>query len=277
MISWVPPAIAFQLDAITITWYGIILSGAVLVSYIVATLLAQFHDKRRGTDYGRHIDSLFWWTFAPAFLGARILFIVYHPFYFASHPAEMIAVWNGGLVWHGALIAGLAGSAFYCAWKKIPWLALADIAAPAIALGQAIGRWGNYFNQENYGLPTTLPWGIVIDPLNRIEGYEHFISFHPAFLYESLWNLILFFLLLRLFCQYILGASLPRMGSGLLFSLYFISYSLGRFAIEFLRIDTVPVLFDLRAPQWWSVGIIAAGGILLWFVSKKGSAPLRRE
>lgn len=269
MVTWVPPSLAFQSDTFTITWYGIILSGAVLVGYVMVVLLTRLHDKKRGTNYERHIDPLFWWSFVPALLGARILFIAYHPSYFSSYPAEMIAVWHGGLVWHGALIGCLAGSALYCAWKKIPWLALADIAAPALALGQAIGRWGNYFNQENYGLPTDMPWGIIIEPQNRVSGFEQFVSFHPAFLYESLWDIALFIFLWKIIRQKVLRTS-PSAGTpGMIFAFYVIVYSVGRFAIELLRIDTVPVLWGLRAPQWISLGFIMIGILVIYGVLHK--------
>lgn len=261
--EWIPSS-TVAIGGLSLSFYGMMMGLALISAYIIALLVARRFDRMRGTHIEDHIDGLFWWIFVPALLGARVLFIAYHPDYFASAAQEAFMIWHGGIVWHGALIGGIAGSAAYCRWKKISWFDMADILAPALALGQAIGRWGNYFNQENYGLPTDLPWGIPVDFAHRLAGYEQHTYFHPAFLYESMGNSLLFVALLYLVYHGILKKQVQKYRSGMIFMLYLAMYSLGRFAIEFLRVDIVPVVWGMRMPQWWSIGIVTS--IVLLFI-----------
>jgi phosphatidylglycerol:prolipoprotein diacylglycerol transferase len=204
---------------------------------------------------------------ASGFIGGRAVFVVYNLPYFLEYPSEIPAIWHGGWVWHGAFLGGLIALILYARAKKLSWLLLADFFSPGVALAQSIGRWGNYFNQELYGKPSDVPWAIAIDPLNRVAGYEEFARFHPTFLYESLWDLLIFIALLLLFRRITMRAL--NIIPGLLFSVYLIAYSSGRFFIEFFRIDPVPVFASLRAPQWWSIALACFGILILLQRQKK--------
>jgi phosphatidylglycerol:prolipoprotein diacylglycerol transferase len=148
----------------------------------------------------------------------------------------------------------------FCRRRKLAFPLWADIAAPGLALGQAIGRWGNFVNQEVYGKPTTLPWAVRIDPAHRVvAGYENIETYHPLFLYESLWNFALMGLLLWLGRRYD-----HWLKDGDLFIIYLIGYPLGRFFLEFLRLD-VSMVGGINANQMlMAVVVILAGGLLYW-------------
>ncbi|MBI4249973.1 prolipoprotein diacylglyceryl transferase [Candidatus Uhrbacteria bacterium] len=240
--------------------YGVVVALAGVAAFGVAYFLflrVSLRD-RSGVDF----YTLFFFVLLGGIVGGRALFILYHLSYFIEYPFEIPAIWHGGWVWHGAAAGGGIALYTYARFKHVSFLRLADVIVPGLAIGQAIGRWGNYFNQEAYGLPTSLPWGIRIDFENRIAGYETFTAFHPTFLYESLWDVALFVFLFIFAFRYSREGALAR-NPGTLFALYLILYSAGRFMIEFLRIDTVPVIVGLRAPQWISLILIAAGLFLL--------------
>lgn len=270
--TWIPQA-TFGVGSVTLALYGLMFALALIGAYGATLVLAKRFDRHLGTHFEDHVDGIFWWAFIPALVCARLLFVAYHPDYFIAAPSEVIAIWHGGIVWHGALVGGIIGSALYCAWKKISWFAFADMVAPALALGQAIGRWGNYFNQENYGLPTALGWGIPIDIEHRIGGYEQFAYFHPTFLYESKWDMLLFFILLYLLYRWVFLKKATWYQGGMIFSLYLVLYSTGRFLIEFLRIDTVPLFWGLRLPQWWSIDIVLLVVIFFFVYYRKKICP----
>ncbi|MBI4599626.1 prolipoprotein diacylglyceryl transferase [Candidatus Uhrbacteria bacterium] len=269
-----PPFSEFFLGSTRISMYGVLISLGFLAAYSATLILA----RRSIVSY--HIDRMLLWAVIPAIFFARALFVAYHLDYFFVHPGEMIAVWQGGWVWHGALFGGLFGIFLYSRKNKISLLSLLDICAPGVALGQAIGRWGNFFNQEAYGLPTSVPWGIPIDEAHRLPGFEQFSLFHPTFLYESFFDVLLF-ISLAVFTLKRLDPGLRRddkeredsttqKPAALIFFLYLILYSLGRFGIEFLRIDIVPLALGLRAPQWISAGLIIVGAWgLVWVLRKE--------
>lgn len=252
--DWVPPS-TLEIVGITVSLYGLAVALGLICAYALMLYLARHSDRVRGTDFENHVDGLFWWSFVCGLVAARLLFVIYHPDYYVSAPQEIIAIWHGGIVWHGALVGGIAGSVAYCRWKKISWFGMADLAVPVVALGQAIGRWGNYFNQENYGLPTSLPWGIPIDIAHRLPGYEQYWYFHPTFLYESKWDIMLFIASIYLLYRWVFQKRNTWYRNGVLFMTYLVFYSVGRFVIEYIRIDTVPIIWGYRMPQWWSIDI----------------------
>lgn len=270
----------FALGPLQVSVYGILLALGTLSAY-GATIALLLLRKRAEWPNINYIDSVLLWALIPAVVFARLLFVMYHIDYFGANPQEIIAVWHGGWVWHGALFGGLLGIFLYCKKVRISFLLLLDILAPGAALGQAIGRWGNFFNQEAYGLPTSLPWGIIIAPDKRLPGYETFTTFHPAFLYESVFDLVLFFFLGLLLLRRREPMDAPRAGppspkgfgaaqrEGVVFFLYLLIYSAGRFGIEFLRIDVVPVIGGLRAPQWISLALMIIGVCGLAWVLRK--------
>ena len=154
------------------------------------------------------------------------------PDYYFSNPLQILNTRKGGLGIPGAVIGGILALWIYTKRKGLKMTTWADIIVPGLALAQAIGRWGNFFNQELYGPPTNLPWGIYIDEAHRLAGYEAFSKFHPMFLYESLWNLFNFFLLMLIGRKYE-----EKLVSGDLLYIYLIVYPVGRFLLEFIRLD----------------------------------------
>jgi phosphatidylglycerol:prolipoprotein diacylglycerol transferase len=219
--------VAFQLGPLTVRWYSImILSGIVAGAF-----LASREAKRRG-DNPEHILAILVFAIPLAFIGARLYHVIHRWDFYSQNPILIFAVWRGGLGIFGGLAGGIIGFLIYSKWKRLNILRWLDIIAPSILLGQAIGRWGNFFNQELYGYPTDLPWAVYIDPAHRLPGYENFEHFHPLFLYESLWNFLGCFLLLflgRKFGHRLLNGEILLMGA--------IYYSLGRFLNEGLKID----------------------------------------
>jgi prolipoprotein diacylglyceryl transferase len=214
---------------------------SILAGFFVFSRLAQ----RKINLAKNKIFDLFFYLVIFGIVGARLYYILSGPKYFFYHPGEMFFLWQGGIGIYGALAAGLIVLYFFSRRQKISFLNLSDCVAPAVVLGQAIGRWGNYFNQEVYGRPTNLPWGIPV-------GSEYF---HPTFLYESIFDSIIFLFLI------FLGKKQKNI-PGEIFSWYLILYPLGRFFIEFLRIDQRPILFGLKLAQFFSLGLFI-GGLLL--------------
>lgn len=224
-----------------IRYYGIILMAGALA----AAVLAERQARKAGLDPERVWDCLIWVLLAGV-VGARIWHILTPPQsmveagittrYYLTHPLDMLAVWRGGLGIPGAVIGGVLALFIYSRKHHLSFAAWVDVAAPAVALGQAIGRWGNFINQELYGMPSNLPWAIRIAPENRLPGFESFERFHPLFLYESLWNFINLGVLLAISAKY-----RERLLAGDLFLIYLIIYSVGRFFLEFLRLDPSPV------------------------------------
>ena len=156
--------------------------------------------------------------------------------WYLTHPLDMINIRNGGLGIPGAVIGGALAMLVLCRRRKMSFLMWADIVVPGVALAQAIGRWGNFFNQELYGKPTNLPWKLYIDPLHRVPGYENYDYFHPLFLYESLWNVLIMTLLLWASHRFE-----KWLKPGDILMAYVILYAIGRFSLEFLRLDSAQV------------------------------------
>ena len=182
-----PGSIAFYLGPLPIRWYGILMATSIVVGLWVAYRQA----KREGLP-ADDIISAGQWAVLAGLAGARIYEVIFNWDYYGEFPWKIPAVWEGGLAMHGSLIAGpLVGIWLAYRWR-LPVLRSLDVAAPSIVLGQAIGRWGNYFNEEAFGRPTDLPWKLFISKAHRPPGYVDFEYFHPTFLYESLWNLAVF-------------------------------------------------------------------------------------
>jgi phosphatidylglycerol---prolipoprotein diacylglyceryl transferase len=253
-------------------YYGmIIMAGAVAGAFVARHILSK-----REKDPDLVWDGLIW-ALVFGIIGARLwhiftpskslLALGYTTSYYLTHPLDMVTTWKGGLGMPGALIGGVLGLYIFARRRKLSFLGLLDAAAPAIALGQAIGRWGNFVNQELYGPPTDLPWGIPIRPENRMAGYESYQRFHPLFLYESLWNLLNAGLLYFLWKRY--G---DRLKSGDLFLVYLVAYAVGRFFLEFLRLDYVPVAGINLNQTIMLVTALVSAGVLVWR-HRKTTAP----
>lgn len=244
--------IAFQLGPLTFNWYGIMIAIAALAGFILASREA----KRKGED-PEHTFTMAILLVPMAFIGARLYHVIDRWDFYSQNP---ISIFGGaGLGIFGAIAGGVTGLIIYTKWRKLNILRWLDIAAPGLILGQAIGRWGNFFNQELYGYPTDLPWGIYIDPIHRLSGYGAFSHFHPMFLYESLLNFLGCFLLL------FLGRKLgKRLLDGDIISLYVIYYGLVRFALEGLKID-VWTIAGFPTARWISIiAILAVVAVMIY-------------
>jgi phosphatidylglycerol---prolipoprotein diacylglyceryl transferase len=223
-----PSPIMFEAGPFALRYYGL----CIALGIAVATWLTSRELVRKGYDGALALDSLFF-MLPPGFVGAR----AYHVFtdydLYADDPFPAVfAVWNGGLGIYGAVIGGFLGLLVFAWYQGISALAFADAAVPGLVLAQAIGRWGNYFNQELFGRPTDLPWAIRIAPENRPIGYEDAGAFHPTFLYESIWNVLVCLILL-----YMARRFAGWLKDGDLLCFYVAFYSVGRFFMETLRID----------------------------------------
>jgi phosphatidylglycerol:prolipoprotein diacylglycerol transferase len=227
----------FEVGPFTIHYYSLI----ILIGIIVALFLTGSQVKKDGKTLDFLLDA-FPWIFLGAVLGARIWHIFTPPDsmvargittrYYLTHILEALAIWKGGIGIIGAILGGALALWIYA--RRVDevasyWL---DTLAPGIALAQALGRWGNFINQEVYGLPTKLPWAITIDPQHRLPGYSQIATYHPLFAYESLWSIINMALLLWIKSRF--GEKLK---SGSLFLIYLIVYGIGRIGLEFLRLD----------------------------------------
>jgi phosphatidylglycerol---prolipoprotein diacylglyceryl transferase len=246
-----------------IYFYGILITLGV----VAAALLGQAEAKRRGMDSEIIWDALFWVVVA-GIVGARIWHILTPPpsmvaqgittQWYLMHPLDMINVRNGGLGIPGAIIGGALALWLFCRRRKISFLTWADTMIPGVALAQAIGRWGNFFNQEVYGLPTNLPWKIYIDPLHRVAPYQNVNYYHPLFFYESLWNLLNMVVLLWLARRF---EKLLKPGD--LFFIYMIMYAIGRFGLEFLRVDSAQVA-GINFNQTFVVIVAICAGVVIF-------------
>lgn len=266
--SFHPSPILAELGPFLIRWYGVFLALGAAVGYLVTL--------RQAKRYGWSSDAvltLVFWTLIIGFLGARLYHVANEPAFYLENPVLIPQVWRGGLAIHGGLIAGVLVLWWFARRWKVPLLRFTDLFAPAIAIGQAIGRWGNYFNQELFGRPTNLPWGIPIDPANRPPGAETAEFFHPTFLYESLWLVGVFVLLLL--------ASRVAQRRGSIFAIdgirtfgYLAFAALGRLGTELLRIDDTPIILGIRLPFIVSAGIVLASAVCLWYCISRSRSRL---
>ncbi len=252
-----PGPILFELGPLTIRWYGLLIATSVLLGLTLSQYLAQ----KQGINPERVGDLAIWLVIA-AIPCARLYYVLFEWQAYVDRPADIIAVWKGGIAIHGAILGGSLAAFIFARLTRIPFWKLADVVAPSLILGQAIGRWGNFFNSEAFGRPTNLPWKLYIPPAQRPFNYQTVEYFHPTFLYESIWNLGVFIFLLLLFFW---GVRHPnRLKTGSLAMIYLVSYSLGRIWIEGLRTDSL-MLGPLRIAQVVSLVGISLGIMgLVW-------------
>lgn len=246
-----------NLGPLTLRWYGLLIALAVLIG----VALSQYLAKKRGIDPEKVGDMVIWLVIA-AIPCARLYYVAFEWPSYAGRPGDIIAIWKGGIAIHGAVLGGTLAAWIFARLNRLSFWQLSDIIAPSLILGQAIGRWGNFFNSEAFGAPTNLPWKLFIPLSNRPAGYREFEYFHPTFLYESLWNLGVFGLLLSLFFW---GQRNPgKLRSGTLFLVYMIAYSTGRLWIEGLRTDSL-MIGPLRMAQLVSLAGITLGLLgIIW-------------
>lgn len=254
-----PGSVLIYLGPLTIRWYGVLIASGILLCYLY--IMAEL--KRRKLD-PKPIEEMAFWVILSGIIGARLYYVLFNSEYFASNPLEIFMVWKGGLAIHGALLGGAAAYFFYAWRKNLSWTLYADIIIPGVLLAQGIGRWGNFFNSEAFGDPTNLPWKLFIPVENRPESLKDISYFHPAFLYESLWDFVGFALLVILSRK--LGGIKNKTGT--VFFVYLIWYSLGRFFIESLRLDSLH-FGSFRTAQLASIVLFIVGFSGLIFLMRR--------
>ncbi len=235
--------VAFTVFGKEIYWYGIIIALGFCLALIYA-----YRESKRVNFSPDHIANVVLIATPVAIIGARLYYVVFNWEQYRGNLREIIAIWNGGIAIYGGLIAASIAGYFYCKYNKISFLHLADICSGGLFIGQIIGRWGNFVNSEAYGRETTLPWKMGVWEMGKLKYV------HPTFLYESLWNLLGFVILLLLRNR--------KTHSGQLFYFYIFWYGLGRVWIEGLRTDSL-YLGPFRISQIVALLCITAGLFLL--------------
>lgn len=247
----------FHLGSLTVHYYGLIMALAILVSVWLAIKLAP-----RWSVSPQVLENALPWAVVFGFLGARLYFAAFAWEHFITRPIEVLQIWKGGLSIYGGILGAALGILLYSRKNHLSAGRIFDLAALAAPLGQAIGRFGNFFNEEGFGYPTSLPWRLYISPASRPKDLLAERFFHPAFLYEALWDLLVFLILWKLFK--IMTRSSPAVRPGYLFGAYLILYSAGRFFIEGLRLDSF-VVSGIRADQATALLMIAGGLAIIIF------------
>ncbi len=269
MAIFTSPGSELMLGPFTLRWYGLLIAISVLIGLNLSNYLAS----QRGLPK-ELVNDLFPILILSAIVGARIYYVAFEWKNYQDNFLKTIAIWEGGIAIHGALIAGTLSVMIYCRIKNQSFWDLLDSLVPSVALGQAIGRWGNFFNNEAFGIPTNLPWKISIPEIYRPEAFANDQYFHPTFLYESICNLIIFSVLISLFKFGLNGRiKLPK---GALSCIYIVSYSIGRFWIEGLRIDSLCVgalppycAGGIRVAQLISISLVSIGSLGIWWLFAK--------
>jgi prolipoprotein diacylglyceryl transferase len=247
-----PSSNAIHLGPLQLRAYGL----AIAVGAVTAVWVAQRRWAARGGDPA-DLSRLATWSILAGVLGARAYHVITDHQRFTGRWPHALAIWEGGLGIPGGLLAGVLTGVILARHRGLPAARLLDMVAPAIPIAQAIGRLGNWFNQELFGRPTDLPWALRIDPSHRPPGFEQFATYHPTFLYEALWNLALVGALLL----YERRTS-ARHRPGHVFALYVGGYGLGRLWVEALRIDAANTIGGLRINIW--VSLLAMAGAAAW-------------
>lgn len=252
-----PSPIIFGIGPFALSYHGLLIA----LGIAVGTWLTGRELAKKGYDGALALGSLF--LVVPlGLVGARLYHVLteYHRYTRNPFP-KVLEGWEGGLGIYGAVAGGFLGLLLFSWYRGITPLALADAAAPGLVLGQAIGRWGNYFNQELFGRPSDLPWAIGIAPENRPTEFADATSFHPTFLYESLWDVLVCLALL-----WVARRFSERLKDGDVFVLYVSLYSVGRFLVETLRIDEAFVVGSSIRGNLLVSGILALGAAAVLFL-----------
>ena len=277
-----PGSELLNVGPISIRWYGFLISAALIFGLNLSKKLA----KSRGIN-PEYINKLLPSLVMSSIVGARIYYVIFEyrlfsgnnfftSIYFLNLNIKLpsfLAIWEGGIAIHGALIGGFISLLIFCKSNKLPIKTILDLIIPSLILGQSIGRWGNFFNNEAFGLPTNSPWKLFIPIQNRPMEFANYEFFHPTFLYESLWNLIIFFILIYIFKR---QTKINSVKPGLISCIYLITYSFGRFWIEGLRTDPLclggyPPFCEggLRIAQFISIFLFSSGLIWLYNLNFK--------
>jgi prolipoprotein diacylglyceryl transferase len=256
VIAFIPsPSISyFQLGPVTIHIYALCLLTGIVAAWIIGT---KRWIARGGS--AESFESILLWAIPVGIVGARFYHVMTHlgDYFGPTADQHWWAIWEGGIAIYGAIGFGGLAAFVVARRRKVAFAALADALAPGIIVGQALGRFGNWFNQELYGLPTDLPWGLEIDAAHRVPGLENYATFHPTFLYESVWNLLVAGVLVWADRRF-------RLGRGKVFALYVALYGFGRIFTESLRTDySYDVFGPLRFNAAMALLICVAGLVAL--------------
>lgn len=267
--NFIPNPVLLSLGPVQIAWYGFFLSIGMLVGVLISMKIGVFFGYKKET-----LIDLAFYLVVFGILGARVYDVFLELPFYINHPWQVIQIWKGGLAIHGGIIAGIITVYVFSKKKDLSFWTTAMICTPGLAIAQSIGRFGNYFNQELFGYPTSLSWGIFIETVNRpIEFISH-SHFHPTFLYESLGLLIIFlFLLLLIKIRKKDLSKISTKKDSLIVSFYMLSYSLLRFALEFIRVDYSPKIYNIKIPQVFSL-IMAIFAI---FIFVKNYEKIKKE
>jgi prolipoprotein diacylglyceryl transferase len=246
-----PPGSQISLGPLHLRAYGLLIALGVFA----AVWLADRRWQARGGEAGT-LSAIALWAVPAGLIGARLYHVATDYELYTHDPLGAFKIWQGGLGIWGGVAGGVIVGLLVTRRKGLDMRTMLDVAAPALPLAQAIGRWGNYFNQELFGRPTKLPWGLQVDPSHIPQGFALSTKFHPTFLYESLWDLAVVGLVL-------LAEKRLRLRRGYLFCLYVALYTLGRFWTEYLRIDFAHKFGGLRLNDWVSVAVFTSATLLL--------------
>lgn len=243
-----------HLGLFNLRWYGVILATAILAAY--------FYIRKQAWRFGisqGDVDDYSFWVVILGILGARVYYVLFSWSYFVHNLSEIYQIWHGGISIYGGVLVVLLFTYFYARKKAYRFNQLFDLAACGLPLAQAIGRFGNFINQEAFGTPTSLPWKMYVEPAHRPVSLIQYNFFHPAFLYEAILDLAVFFVLRKL-------AGKSR--SGLIGWTYLGLYSLGRFFVEGIRLDSF-FLKGFRVDQLIAIMLVIISGIMIFRIQRK--------
>ncbi len=255
-----PGYLAFSLGSLDVHWYGIIISCSIFLGLAVVLFI--------GKKYFQDIsaDSIFDITFILIVFGiifARLYYVLLDLPYFMRNPLEIPAVWNGGISIQGAILGGIIAGYWYAKSTKISFFRHADLFSFGLIAGQALGRWGNFFNSEAFGLPAQIPWKLYIPYSARPENFKNYEFFHPAFLYESLLNIIIFIILFLILTKF------KKRSDGTIFFCYLILYSIARILVESIRLDSILNIYNFHIAQITAIFFIIFAVLGLILINKK--------
>ncbi|ANK37968.1 prolipoprotein diacylglyceryl transferase [Staphylococcus equorum] len=263
-LNYINP-IALELGPISVRWYGIIIAVGILLGYFIA----QEGVKRIGFDTDTLVDIIFW-SAIFGFIMARLYFVVFQWPYYIQNPIEIPMIWHGGIAIHGGLIGGFVTGIIICKQKNINPFQIGDVIAPSMILGQGIGRWGNFMNHEAHGGPVSRTFleNLHIPDFIINNMYINGKYYQPTFLYESIWDILGFVILILLRKHLRIGDT---------FCLYLIWYSIGRFFVEGMRTDSLMLTSDIRVAQLMSIILIIVGIVIMIIRRVKYNAPRYKD
>ncbi|HEX8859224.1 MAG TPA: prolipoprotein diacylglyceryl transferase [Actinomycetes bacterium] len=253
-----PPTNGFHIGPLFFHFYGL----AIAIGVLCAFWLARRRWQQAGRDPGE-IEVAGIWAVVAGFIGGRLAYVSTHSGDFAGRWLHVFFIWEGGLALYGGLTLGIL-TGIFVAWRRgLPVLLALDAAIPGIPLAQAFGRWGNYFNQELFGTPTRVPWALEVEAGHRPAKYQAFATFHPTFLYESIWDLVIVGTLLWLSAR-------RRLRTGSIVLAYLAMYAFGRLLLELIRTDTTYRLFGLSRNAYVSLAVVLGAGVWLYLREVRG-------